>query len=84
MDDDILLACMRAVKENLEARVADEGFAAATVGASSIRLCDDGPLVELTSEEAAQRAKRFRAIGAFALRGAILCENHAATRSSVA
>lgn len=80
MDDDIMGEYLRAMRENKDARTADESFASATVAAQAIRLCDDDPLATLTSEEAFRRAKLFRSIAAHALRAAQICDHHAAVQ----
>lgn len=82
MDEDLMSEYLRAVRENKLAHTADEGYALATVGAQAIMLCDEEPLIALTGDEAALRARLLRAIAAYALRGAQLCDHHASARIS--
>lgn len=58
-----------------------EGYALASIRAVSINMDGDDEIWTLTAAEAEKRARKYRLIAAYALRGAVVCENHASAHA---
>jgi len=61
---------------------ANETFALNTIRIVSANLDGDADIWTLSAAEAEERAKRYRLISAYALRGAAICDDHAKAHSA--
>lgn len=61
---------------------ANERYALTTVRIVAANIDEDADVWTMTSDEAEKRARKFRLMAAYALRGAAICDDHAKAHAS--